>query len=551
MPPTLHLTFTLCLQPSTTKTDVSFWGSPSNSAVNGGCCHDSSSDEGGADAPQWDRAFTIDVKPLHGDFLCDNSFAGGGWLLTRRTKSGTSWGPWNDHIMVSVLPSLATLAALTTRPHCYTQGTADVGKMERDVLADVSWTVPYNKFSFTETLISTGMFNRWLIGTRASMEFQQAGSAYAGVILRSYIQDSQYTAAWLNRPPNNEDPWISARDHGYKGSYANDDAEHSMLYGEGTSSHGWNHYIEHFGGSNLYVRAWDMCPAGQWNIHAGRNGVFASELRAGRAGRKGLRIAHSHMYVTPTTYTTQTYGDKFVGTSSADTHVRAIVSVQHAEAHVDAEAPVLVPLIVSVMDSTNKGEPTQCVEGGEYCGKGQYRVCFNTEATTATNVGCDEVRTLPLHDWHVLELHVATVWAKKYPGAAMPVDLKVQVAAVAREASVEAWVDEVVGYESTSRPGAGGGSSGCRTFTATSGGGNQASYPSCRAWLAADPDLPNGVYSIDPDGQGAFDVYCRMDIDGWTVFQHRRGKAPVEEPTLDHFKRGIVRVCVELCRLPT
>ncbi len=52
--------------------------------------------------------------------------------------------------------------------------------------------------------------------------------------------------------------------------------------------------------------------------------------------------------------------------------------------------------------------------------------------------------------------------------------------------------------------------------------GTCALAPSCRALLDGDPNLPDGIYSIDPDGAGQaapFGVYCDMttDLGGWTL----------------------------------
>jgi hypothetical protein len=55
--------------------------------------------------------------------------------------------------------------------------------------------------------------------------------------------------------------------------------------------------------------------------------------------------------------------------------------------------------------------------------------------------------------------------------------------------------------------------------------------PSCAALHAARPDLPSGVYEIDPDGEGPsspFSAFCEMAADdgGWTLLLKADGTRP-------------------------
>ena len=50
----------------------------------------------------------------------------------------------------------------------------------------------------------------------------------------------------------------------------------------------------------------------------------------------------------------------------------------------------------------------------------------------------------------------------------------------------------------------------------------------------------NGVYTIDPDGRGKFDVFCDMQTDGggWTVFHKRNTGYTSFYRNWDEYKAG-------------
>ena len=50
-----------------------------------------------------------------------------------------------------------------------------------------------------------------------------------------------------------EDPWISSKDHLYRGYSAYND-EHSMLYGETYGAPVWNYYLLNRNGCNVFIK---------------------------------------------------------------------------------------------------------------------------------------------------------------------------------------------------------------------------------------------------------------------------------------------------------
>ena len=61
----------------------------------------------------------------------------------------------------------------------------------------------------------------------------------------------------------------------------------------------------------------------------------------------------------------------------------------------------------------------------------------------------------------------------------------------------------------------------------------------CQAIYDSGTSRGNGIYTIQPNGSHALDVYCRFDTDvGWTIIQHRVDPSLCFQQPWDVYKTG-------------
>jgi len=154
----------------------------------------------------------------------------GGWTGVRHAPPGNFWHGATDRL----------------------GGTAVYGDPASGPHSETEWSAAFNVDDVHTFLFATGDCENWLVASKDAV----IGEYYANTprqIMESSISEDPYTARWLNRASQLEDPWISLRD----GAISVPDG--TVLYAE-------NHYPIHraiagsplllHGGANVFVELW-------------------------------------------------------------------------------------------------------------------------------------------------------------------------------------------------------------------------------------------------------------------------------------------------------
>ena len=473
---------------------ISFWGEAQGASHAGGCCFDGALDDNGVvSGNTWGLPFKMSVRRTQPRLHCNTVLDGGGWALVRHVPAGAgAWHPSNDQ------------AAGTNTPY---------GVYQPDPqLAEYPFSVRYASREYTELLFATGLGNRFVIASRADVA-KEGGYPTTVTVLRSHKRDTPTDVGWAMRPGQPEDPWISADSH----AAAGESDAHSMVYGEASYA-GWGYHRSHYAGANVYVRDFDECPAGAWMVQRPYRGAVEVRGAARALGRGGLRLRVDNApYMAAAGVAASAYWAHATALLSQDAgpnlYLRLLGRVR------EAVGATSTPLVVTVQPdwviARRADGPLGCEPACEWH---YYRFCVNPGADVAPF--CDETLAWEPNAWVALRAHVRAKWQSKYPGEEPPAVLGIQVAAYAKDGVAEAWVDDVTAFESDEAPPVA-----CPAVEVRSGRGDPSTAKTCLAHKQYNPSAGSGVYTINPTGGHAFQVYCHMDgydEAAWVVFQRRR-----------------------------
>jgi len=157
---------------------------------------------------------------------CEAAVQGGdGWTLVRHAAPGNQWHRATDRL----------------------GGTDVYGDQAGGPLSAAEWSIAFNVDDVSEFLFATGDCENWLIASKDAV----IGEYYAEPrqIIQSSTSSEPYTALWLNRETQFEDPWISLGDHNAGV------ADGSIVYGENHFGHSHAELVlPVHNGANVFVK---------------------------------------------------------------------------------------------------------------------------------------------------------------------------------------------------------------------------------------------------------------------------------------------------------